>query len=134
MPYEDRTTRQLKETRLEIQNYYQRSNNNMDRITEKLKHASGVVQRATIKLESEADRLIARAETIDAKISSAFAPHHAALDERNRELDQLEAAPQILSNIDPLAGSGDAGASVQPPIRVALGPPPLPTAEFFRPR
>jgi hypothetical protein len=115
---EGRKRRQLEAVRDEILLFYERSNH-MDRITEKLKRASGVAQRAALSIESEADKLIAREDQIAAKTKSAFAPHHAVLDGRNRELDQLETALQILSNVDPLAGSGDAGAT----------PPPLPAAE-----
>jgi hypothetical protein len=109
-----RTTRQLKGLRAEIYDYYRRSYH-MDRITEKLKRASGVAQRAALKIESEADRLIAREDELAAKTANAFAPHHAVLDGRNRELDQLETSLQILSNVDPLAGSGDVGASASAP-------------------
>lgn len=92
----------------------------MDRITEKLKRASGVAQRAALSIESEADKLIAREDQIAAKTRQAFAPHHAVLDNRNRELDQLETSLQILSNADPLAGSGDAGDTPKldvPPVQ-----------------
>jgi hypothetical protein len=109
-----RTARQLRAVRAEIYHYYQRSYY-MDRITEKLKKASGVAQRAALKIESEADRLIAREDELASKTASAFAPHHAVLDSRNRELDQLETSLQILSNVDPLAGSGDVGASASAP-------------------
>jgi hypothetical protein len=80
----------------------------MDRITEKLKRASGVAQRAAASIESEADKLIAREDAIAAKTAQAFAPHHAVLDNRNRELDQLESSLALLSNSDPLGSSGDA--------------------------
>lgn len=89
----------------------------MDRITEKLKRASGVAQRAAQAIEAQADKLIAREAEIEQKTLAAFAPHHGVLDMRGRELDQLETSLQILSNSDPLASSGDTGpvAPVSPP-------------------
>ena len=89
----------------------------VDRITEKLKRASGVAQRLTASLEVEADKLIAREADIEKKTKSAFQPHHAVLDSRNRELDQLEDALKIISNADPLDGSSEDSqeAGKQPP-------------------
>lgn len=86
----------------------------VDRITEKLKRASGVAQRAALAIEGEADKLIAREEELANKTAKAFSPHHAVLDARNRELTQLEDSLQILSNADPLASSGDGGTVLQP--------------------
>lgn len=77
----------------------------VDRITEKLKQASGVAQRLAGSLESEADKLIAREAELTLRTQAAFKPHHAVLDARKRELDQLEDALQIISNADPLGGS-----------------------------
>jgi hypothetical protein len=76
----------------------------MDRVTEKLKQASGVVARSNAGLEAEADKLIAREEQFEERKKAAFAPHHAVLDTRNREMDQLEDALKIVSNplADPL--------------------------------
>lgn len=88
----------------------------MDRVTEKLKQASTVVARSNASLEAEADRLIAREAQFEERKTAAFAPHHAVLDGRNREMDQLEDALQIVSNADPLASSGASSevAEVQP--------------------
>lgn len=94
----------------------------MDRITEKLKRASGVAQRVGKSIEDEADRLIAREDEVAAKTKAAFAPHYAVLDSRARELDQLETALQIVSNADPLAGSGSDGAKPAPAPESAPSP------------
>lgn len=77
----------------------------MDRVTEKLKQAAGVVARSNASLETEADKLIAREADFEKRKDAAFAPHHALLDSRNREMDQLEDALKIVSNADPLASS-----------------------------
>jgi hypothetical protein len=95
-------------------------NNNMDRVTEKLKQAAGVAARSNAKLEAEADRLIAREDQFDQRQAEAFAPHHAVLDARHREMDQLEDALKIVSNADPLESS-DAGEK-QPAEQVSLHP------------
>ncbi len=79
----------------------------MDRLKEKLALAAGVAVRATAAIEKDADVLIAREDEIDAHRRSAFAPHHAAIDQRLRELNQLEDALKIMENADPLASSGD---------------------------
>lgn len=84
----------------------------MDRVTEKLKQASGVVPRSNAGLEAEADRLIAREAEFEKRKQAAFAPHHAVLDGRNREMDQLEDALQIMSNADPLQVSDDGSPEV----------------------
>jgi hypothetical protein len=90
----------------------------MDRVTEKLKQASGVVARSNAGLEAEADKLIAREAAFEKRKREAFAPHHAVLDNRNREMDQLEDALQIVSNADPLqsseGGSPEVGQTEQP--------------------
>lgn len=77
----------------------------MDRVTEKLKQASGVVARSNAGLETEADRLIAREAQFEERKKEAFAPHHAVLDTRHREMDQLEDSLKIVSNADPLRES-----------------------------
>ncbi len=88
-------------------------NARMDRVTEKLKQASGVVSRSNASLEAEADRLIAREQQFEERKRSAFQPHHALLDGRHREMDQLEDALKIVSNGDPLAGSEDGSQEVE---------------------
>jgi hypothetical protein len=86
----------------------------MDRVTDKLKQASGVVARANAGLEAEADRLIAREASFEERKKAAFAPHHVLLDNRHREMDQLEDALKIVSNADPLLGSEDGSPEVGP--------------------
>jgi hypothetical protein len=86
-------------------------NRDMDRVTEKLKQAAGVAARSNASLEAEADRLIAREQMFETRKAEAFAPHHALLDSRHREMDQLEDALKIVSNADPLASSADYGES-----------------------
>lgn len=90
----------------------------MDRVTEKLKQAAGVVARSNAGLEAEADRLIAREASFEERKRTAFAPHHALLDTRHREMDQLEDALKIVSNADPLESSGD-GSEVAPATQQA---------------
>jgi len=51
--------------------------------------------------------LIAREGDVVLRSRNAFAPHHAALDQRIRELNQLEDALKIMENADPLAGTDD---------------------------
>jgi hypothetical protein len=87
--------------------------NEMDRLKEKLKQASGVVARAAQKIENEADSLIAREAELDAKTKSAFAPHHIFLNDQKKDLDQLEDALQIVSN-SPLPASGAGYTPVVP--------------------
>jgi len=87
----------------------------MDRITEKMKQASGVVARSEEGLMVEADRLIAREQQFEERKKAAFAPHHAKLDSRHREMDQLEDALQIVSNADPLQESGSGSPEVEQP-------------------
>lgn len=82
----------------------------MDRVTEKLKRAAGVVARSNASLETEADRLIAREQQFEERKAAAFAPHHKLLDSRNREMDQLEDALKIVGNADPLQASGDSSS------------------------
>ncbi len=79
----------------------------MDRLKDKLALAAGVAVRATAAIEKDADELIAREDEIDAHRRSAFAPHHAAIDQRMRELNSLEDALKIMENADPLAVSDD---------------------------
>jgi exonuclease VII small subunit len=88
---------------------------NLDRVTEKLLKARGVAARANASLEAEADRLIAREDAFEKRKVEAFAPHHALLDARHREMDQVEDALKIVGNADPLDGSGDAGEVVEKP-------------------
>ncbi len=69
--------------------------------------AAGVAVRVTAAIEKEADYLIAREGELAMRSQSAFAPHHVALDQRKRELNQLEDALKIMENADPLADSDD---------------------------
>jgi hypothetical protein len=85
----------------------------MDRVTEKLKQAAGVVARSNDSLEKEADKLIAREADFEKRKTEAFAPHYALLDSRNREMDQLEDALKIVSNADPLAISEPGSPAVE---------------------
>lgn len=84
----------------------------MDRVTEKLKQASGVVARSNAGLEAEADKLIAREADFEERKAQAFAPHYAVLDGRHREMDQLEDSLKIVSNADPLQVSDDGSPEV----------------------
>lgn len=86
----------------------------MDRVTEKLKQAAGVVARSNASLEAEADRLIAREEEFEERKRAAFEPHHTLLDGRHRQMDQLEDSLKIVSNADPLQDSGDGLPEVKP--------------------
>ncbi len=79
----------------------------MDRLKEKLALAAGVAVRVTAAIEKEADFLIAREEELAMRSQSAFAPHHAVLDQRKRELNSLEDKLQIVENADPLESSDD---------------------------
>jgi len=79
----------------------------MDRLKEKLALAAGVAVRVTSAIEKDADALIARENEIADHSKKAFAPHHAALDQRKRELNQLEDALKIMENADPLASTDD---------------------------
>jgi hypothetical protein len=79
----------------------------MDRLKEKLALAAKVAPNATAAIEKDADALIARGPEIAERSKKAFEPHHAALNQRSRELDQLEDALKIMENADPLESSGD---------------------------
>src|SRR5229473_7615137 len=79
----------------------------MDRLKEKLALAAGVAVRVTASIEKDADALIAREGDVALRSKNAFAPHHAALDQRMRELNSLEDALKIMENADPLEDSGD---------------------------
>ncbi len=70
----------------------------MDRLTEKLKAASGVVLRATKKIEERADGLIAREGDIDQKAQKAFAPHEHILSTAESDLQKLEEALGQVTN------------------------------------
>jgi hypothetical protein len=78
----------------------------MDRLTEKLTKASGVVARLTRKMETKADELIARESLIDKRTERAFAPHHAMLDTHLKDLDRLEDGLKLVENADPLQDYG----------------------------
>ena len=77
----------------------------MDRLTEKLNRAAGVVGRVTAKLEERADFVIAREDAIDKRGERLFSAKHAILDDADKGLDGIEAKLALLSN-DPLDGSG----------------------------
>ncbi len=79
----------------------------MDRLKDKLALAAGVAVRVTEAIEKDADVLIAREGDVALRSKNAFAPHHAALDQRMRELNSLEDALKIMENADPLESSGD---------------------------
>src|SRR6266849_3671990 len=79
----------------------------MDRMKDKLVLAAGVAVRATAAIEKDADALIARESEVTDRSKNAFAPHHAAVDQRMRELNSLEDALQIMENADPLEDLGD---------------------------
>jgi hypothetical protein len=64
-------------------------------------------------LRLKADKLIAREGQFEERKRAAFAPHHAVLDTRNREMDQLEDALKIVSNADPLAESSAGSPEVE---------------------
>lgn len=81
----------------------------MDRLTEKLKAAGGVVARQTAKIEARADAIIAREPVLEAQTDRAFAPHEALLSEAEQGLDTLYQKLALVSN-DPLGNS----ASQQP--------------------
>lgn len=84
-----------------------------NRLTEKLKAASGVAARASADIEARADHLISRESEIRKKSERAFAPHHAHLDEASKGLDDLEAQLKLLSNESPLQESGDTGGATE---------------------
>lgn len=83
------------------------------RITDKLKAAAGVVQRASEDIEKRADDLIAREGDIKKKTEAAFAPHHAHLDAMHRGLDDLENELRQLSNM----ASDETPGAEQVPLR-----------------
>jgi len=83
----------------------------MSRLDDKLAAAAAIAPQVTADMEKEADALIARKEQITDRMKKAFAPHHAVLDMRMRQLDQVEDKLQIMENADPLAGSGESSES-----------------------
>jgi len=93
----------------------------MERLTEKLSRAAGVVGRATAKLEERADLLIAREESIDKRSARIFEANHAVLDGGDKGLDELESKLALLSN-DPLESSGSSPQGVQPASQSAGSP------------
>jgi hypothetical protein len=102
----DRTTSAISELTDRVIAYrVLRGKVDMDRLSEKLAQAAGVVGRATAKLEEKADLLIAREEEIDKRSEEVFSPHHAILDSAGKGLDAVESKLALLSN-DPLESSG----------------------------
>lgn len=89
----------------------------LERLTEKLKTASGVAARATAAIEARADALIAREAVIQRRTDDVFAPHEHVLATAERGLDEAEAALRLLSN-DPLesSASGQGGESTERPL------------------
>jgi hypothetical protein len=92
----------------------------MDRLKEKLAAAARVAVDATAAIEKDADKLIARGPEIAERSKKAFEPHHAALDQRGRELDQLEDALKIMENADPLDGSEDSSGKKEGDVMTAV--------------
>lgn len=76
----------------------------MDRLSEKVSRASGVVGRLTKKFEVKLDELIARENPVDQRIERTFAAAHGVVDDHLRGLDQLEGQLALISNA-PLDGS-----------------------------
>jgi hypothetical protein len=76
----------------------------MDRLSEKVSRASGVVGRLTKKFEVKLDELIARENPVDQRIERTFAAAHGRVDEHLQGLDSLERQLALISN-DPLDGS-----------------------------
>ncbi len=91
----------------------------MDRLKEKLALAAGVAVRATAAIEKDADALISREGDVALRSKNAFAPHHAALDQRMRELNSLEDALKIMENADPLEDSGDSSGKKESEVMTA---------------
>jgi hypothetical protein len=77
----------------------------MDRLSEKLNRAAGVVGRVTAGLETRADSVIRREEIIEQRANKLFTAKHAILDEASKGLDGIEQHLALLSN-DPLEASG----------------------------
>jgi hypothetical protein len=77
----------------------------MDRLSEKLSRAGGVVQRQTERIEARADRLIAREAEIEARTDRSFDAHDTMLNDAERGLDGLDRKLALVSN-DPLQASG----------------------------
>ncbi len=75
--------------------------NPIDRLKEKLAKAAGVGGRVAAKIEAKADALIEREGMLEAKTDQAFAPHEAIADQAATQLDEIEAAVNILSNGGP---------------------------------
>jgi hypothetical protein len=84
------------------------------RLAEKLKTASGVVERVHNRIEARADKVIASEPEFDKLIEASFAPHEAMLSDSERALDSFKHALAQVSN-DPLQSSGDSSEAVQQP-------------------
>src|SRR6266403_2815734 len=91
----------------------------MDRLSEKMAKAAGVVGRISSKIEARADSLIARESALEQRTEQVFTPHESILDDAEKGLDAVERKLALLSN-DPLQASG---SSPEPPPEP---PPPLP--------
>jgi hypothetical protein len=83
----------------------------LNRLTEKLTLAAGVAQRQTVAIESRADALIAREDTIKKRTDEAFSPHETLLSEAEKGLDAVERALALVSNGDPLPDSGNSSVA-----------------------
>ncbi len=79
--------------------------NTMDRLTEKLNQAAGVVGRVTADLESRADFIIERETAITKRGKRVFDAKNSMLDGADKGLDVIERALAVVSN-DPLPSSG----------------------------
>ena len=86
----------------------------MDRLSEKLNRAAGVVGRVTAKLEERADLVIAREDAIDKRGERLFNAKHVVLDSADAGLDAIESKLALLSN-DPLESSGSSPAVEEKP-------------------
>jgi hypothetical protein len=100
--------RQLEAVRNEITAFYERSIA-LDRLTDKFKRAAGVVERVSSSIEADVDGILAREDQLTQKSKRVSSKHHGRLDSRSKNLDQLDAALNLLDNgdPDPLEGSGD---------------------------
>lgn len=78
---------------------------NMDRLSEKLAKAGGVVARVSTKIEARADAIIAREDAIEARTDQVFSPHESILASAEKGLDGVEASLRLMSNGAPLEPS-----------------------------
>lgn len=93
---------------------------NMDRLSEKVSRASGVVGRLTKKFEIKLDELIAREGPVDQRLERTFAMANGHVDDHLRGLDQLEGQLALISNA-PLDGSAPSSSASAVPQNVLAG-------------